>query len=414
VPMNITFEKFFAENYLLIDEFGLFIYMNKIIVHIDMDAFFASIEQLDRPELKGKPVVVGGSPFQARTVVSSASYEARKFGIRSAMPTKMAYRLCPSAIFVHGRFQRYEQIFWIIAKIFLRYSPAVELASIDEAYIDLTGTERLFGDPIETARDIKRAVVAETGLSCSVGVAPNKLLAKIASDNCKPDGFLIIDPNEIDKFLLPKKVEILPGVGKKFVEKLNALGIYTVADVLKFPESSLTTIFGMAGGSIHRLARGLDDSAVESHYSRKSISVERTFETDIGDFDTINKKLIKIVDNLATKLIEERIVGRTVTIKLRYGDFSTHTSSQSFPAPTRSTRQILDCAISLYNKSEKKPLRLLGVSISNITPATATPTDLFNERDSKCEKLFETIVELKSKFGKTGIVRGFEVEKREK
>ncbi len=382
----------------------------RYIAHVDMDAFFAYVEQLDRPELRGKPVIVGGNPFRGRSVVSSASYEAREYGVHSGMPVRRAYSLCPHAVFVYPRFYRYEQLFWQVAKILLRFSPAVELASIDEAYIDLSGTERLFGNPVETAYQIKLDIRKELGLVASVGIAPNKLLAKIASDSSKPDGFLSIDQKNIREFLDPLPVCVLPGVGKKFTESLACLGIHTIADVLRFSENSLMRIFGKAGSSLYQLALGNDDSPVKTGHMRKGISNERTFDVDISSPTGIRQELLLLCDHLASRMAEEKIVGRTITLKVRYSDFTTITRSHTIPAPTRSHRKIYQSAISLLKNTPKQPVRLLGISVSNISPASEAELDLFEKEAIVDEKLLRAIMEIRSKYGELGIVRAFDVE----
>jgi len=385
----------------------------RVIAHIDMDAFFASVEQLDFPELRGKPVVIGGSPFAGRSVVSSASYEARKFGIRSAMPINRAYRLCSHAVFRNPRFHRYEQLFWQISKILLRFSPAVELASIDEAFIDLTGTERLSGDPVETARRIKNEIRDETRLVASIGIAPNKVLAKIASELGKPNGFIVVTRDKVRDFLDPLPVNMLFGIGAKFAEKLEQIGIHKVADVLKFNESVLQRLFGKSGSYLYRISMGIDDSEVTINHQRKSIGAERTFEKDIIDRAELRQKLILICDNVAQRMVEEKLAGRTITLKARYSDFSTLTRSNTLATPIRSHRKMLDCAYALLKRIHGGALRLLGVSMSNLSPALDVQKTLLHEKLAEDEALMRTIVEIREKFGTYGIVRGFELDDKQ-
>ncbi|MCD6417241.1 DNA polymerase IV [bacterium] len=382
----------------------------RTIAHIDMDAFFASVEQLDFPELRGKPVVVGGNPFKGRGVVSSASYEARKYGIRSAMSSKRAYRLCPHAIFIKPRFARYEQMFWHIAKIMLKFTPAVELASIDEAYIDLTGTERLWGDPVKTAMKIKRAILDKTGLVASVGVAPNKMLAKMASESGKPDGFVVIRPEDVRKFLDPLPVDAIPGVGEKFTENLSKLGIRKIGDVLNFSENVLISIFGKAGSFLYYAALGQDDRPVKMEHTRKSISHESTFDEDIEDIDELRRKLLTICDHIAERMLKERMLGRTITLKIRQWDFYTSTRSTTLAIPTRSNKIIFKNAYSLLKKLPRAPIRLLGVSISHLIPSGENPEELFRTSLPEDEKLMKAISEIREKYGTLCIRRGFEIE----
>ncbi len=382
----------------------------RVIAHIDMDAFYASVEQLDRPELRGKPVIVGGDPFKGRGVVSAASYEARKYGVRSAMPIKKAYRLCPHAVFLRPRFQRYEQISRQIREILLRFSPLVEFASIDEAYVDLTGTQRLFGDPVETARRIKRTIKKETGLTASVGVAPNKMLAKIASDFGKPDGFVVVPPERVREFLDPLPVSALPGVGKKFEEKLLRIGIRRVGDVLRFPRELFVRLFGKAGDALFSLALGEDQSPVVPERERKSISVERTFEVDIADAHTLRRRLLLLCDKLAERLLAEGLVGRTVTLKVKYADFRLVTRSETLSSPTRSAKRIFETAAKLFERTTPAPIRLLGVGLSNLSPSQKNPPELFSDSDEVDEKLLEALAKIREKYGDDGIVRAFVLE----
>ncbi len=381
----------------------------RYIAHIDMDAFFASVEQMDHPEYRGKPVVVGGNPFKGRGVVSSASYEARRYGIRSAMPIRKAYRLCPFAVFLRPRFHRYEQVFWQIAGIFFRFTPSVELASIDEAYIDLTGTQRLHGDPVETALRIKRTIRDEVGLTASVGVAPNNMLAKMASERGKPDGFVVIRQEEVRDFLNPLPVTALPGIGEKFAEQLGRLGIHKIEDVLNFPENLLIRIFGKAGSFLYHSALGIDDTPVRTTHERKSLSHEHTFDRDVDEIDRLQQELLLLCDRVAERMLEYNIVGRTVSIKVRYADFTTITRSTTLATPTRSNRKIFECAHALLKSAPKGKIRLLGVSVSHLTPFPEAPLDLFRREGEPDESLMKAIAEIRKKYGTYGIVRGFEV-----
>jgi len=383
----------------------------RTIVHIDMDAFFASVEQLDRPELSGKPVVVGGDPFKGRNVVSSASYEARAYGIHAAMPTRHAYRLCPQATFLKGRFARYEQFSRRIFEIMLKFSPAVEPASIDEAFVDLTGTEKLFGDPIETAKKIKEEIKVNVNLPVSVGVAPNKLLAKIASEEMKPDGFFVIKENEIRSFLDPKPLSIIPGIGPKFSEQLAGLGFVLIRDVLKYSLKEFVKTLGGSGRELYQLVQGIDDRPVKPPEERKQISQERTFDSDISDFGLLKWKLLLLCDRIAERLLKRQIVGRTIALKVKFSDMKSITRSETIDFPTRSNKLIYDIAEKLLINVQKRNIRLLGISISNLVPSVDWGSQLFNV-DSKSEDLVKLMLDIREKHGYDRIVRAFEISKK--
>ncbi len=383
----------------------------RTIVHIDMDAFFASVEQLDRPELRGKPVVVGGDPFKGRNVVSSASYEARAYGIHAAMSTRHAYRLCPQATFLNGRFARYEQFSRRIFEIMLKFSPAVEPASIDEAFVDLTGTEKLFGDPIETAKKIKEEIKFKVNLPVSVGVAPNKLLAKIASEERKPDGFFVIKENEIRSFLDPKPLSIIPGIGPKLSEQLAGFGFVLIGDVLKYSLKEFVKTLGGSGRELYQLVQGIDDRPVKSPEERKQISQERTFDSDISDFGLLKWKLLLLCDRIAERLLKRQIVGRTITLKVKFSDMKSITRSETIDFPTRSNKLIYDIAEKLLINVQKRNIRLLGISISNLVPSVDWDSQLFNV-DSKSEDLVKLMLDIREKHGYDRIVRAFEITKK--
>jgi nucleotidyltransferase/DNA polymerase involved in DNA repair len=376
-----------------------------------MDAFFASVEQLDRPELRGKPVVVGGDPFKGRNVVSSASYEARAYGIHAAMPTRHAYRLCPRATFLKGRFARYEQFSRRIFKIMLKFSPAVEPASIDEAFVDLTGTEKLFGDPIETAKKIKEEIKVNVNLPVSVGVAPNKLLAKIASEEMKPDGFFVIKENEIRSFLDPKPLSIIPGIGPKLSEQLAGLGFVLIRDVLKYSLKEFVKTLGGSGREIYQLVQGIDDRPVKPPEERKQISQERTFDSDISDFGLLKWKLLLLCDRIAERLLKRQIVGRTITLKVKFSDMKSITRSETIDFPTRSNKLIYDIAEKLLINVQRRNIRLLGISISNLVPSVDWSSQLFSV-DSKSEDLVKLMLDIREKHGYDRIVRAFEITKK--
>jgi len=305
------------------------------IVHVDMDAFYAAIEQLDNPKLRGLPVIVGGDPA-SRGVVSTASYEARRFGVHSAMPAAQARRLCPQGIFLRPRFPRYHEVSRQIRRIFYSYTPLVEPLSLDEAFLDLTDTEWLFGPAEEVAREIKRRVREETGLTCSVGVAPNKFLAKLASDLEKPDGFVIVRAGEELPFLENLPVSCLFGVGEKTARRLQDLGLSTIGQLREVPLEKLVHEFGSFGRTLYNLARGIDPSPVVPEREVRSLGQERTFAEDISDGEVLKRALFELSEEVGRRLRAAGLKGRTVQVKVRFADFTTTTRSATLPRPTDS------------------------------------------------------------------------------
>lgn len=316
------------------------------IIHVDMDAFYAAVEQRDRPELKGKPVIVGGSP-EGRGVVSTASYEARKFGIHSAMPASQAKRLCPQAVFLRPDFQKYENVSRIIRRIFGNYTATVQTVALDEAYLDVTQNKLRINDPAELALLIKQNICALTKLTASAGVAPNKFLAKIASDMKKPDGLVVVYPEDIATFLEPLPVRKIPGVGPVTGEKLHRLGIETCGDLVARLREELTSHFGKFGLDLYDMARGLDDSPVIVYAAPQQIGNETTFEKDLLDLKAMEEHLREIAEIVAERLVEEGRRGRTVTLKVKYADFSQITRSVTQPEEISAADEISKHAIFL-------------------------------------------------------------------
>lgn len=344
-----------------------------------MDAFYASVEQRDAPELRGRPVIVAWSPG-ARSVVVAASYEARTFGVHSAMPAARAMRLCPSAVVVRPDFDRYRQISRQIRAIFLRHTPLVEPLSLDEAYLDVT--DELTGLPTATATAvaIRREIMEETSLTASAGVAPNKFLAKIASDWKKPDGLFVIKPGQIDQFLIPLPVGKLPGVGPATGKALHEIGIETVGDLRALDASALTARFGRFGERLWELARGIDERPVTPEREPKSISNEVTFERDLTR-DEVRAELAKCAEKLWEVVAKKQLHGRTVTVKLRSSDFVTATRRETPPLPPSSQGELLALATRLLDRfdfGEKARFRLVGVGLSSF----------FDEDDEQQRKLF--------------------------
>jgi len=373
-----------------------------------MDAFFAAIEVLDNASLKGRPVIVGGST--GRGVVSTASYEARRFGIHSAMPIFKAREKCPKGIFLPVRKDRYKEVSRKIMDILKGFTPLVEGVSIDEAYLDITGCEDLFGNAEEIARHIKTRIVKETGLTCSIGIAPNKFLAKIASDMHKPDGLTIISADGVDTFLSRLPVEKIPGVGKRTIKGLRHYGIKTAGDLKRFSKEQLLKDFGRFGGRLYELAKGTDNSPVVPYREVKSISSEETLPSDTCDFIILKEKLISHANKVAWRLRQEGLKGRTITLKIKFEDFSEISRSRTVAPSTDSTKIISDCAIKqLKDYPLRKKVRLIGVAVSNLEGGKeGSQISLFMEggKEEKERKTDEAMDEIRERFGGKVIKRG--------
>jgi nucleotidyltransferase/DNA polymerase involved in DNA repair len=378
----------------------------RVILHVDMDAFFASVEQLDHPEARGKPVLVGGDG--PRGVVSAASYEARVFGCRSAQPMAVAKRLCPHAIVMHPRFGRYREISDRVFEILGRFTPLVEPVSVDEAFLDCTGSTRLFGDGEAIARQVRGAVRDETRLSASVGVAPNKFLAKLASDLDKPDGLTVIRPDEIDRVLAPLPVGRIWGIGGKTVERLASAGVRTIADLRHMPPQWFHNRFGQLAERIHRLAHGIDDRAVTPDSSAKSIGQEHTFGADLSDRNALREVLLAQAEQVASRLRRHRYVAQTVTVKLRYGDFETITRRRTLPGATDVTTELYAVALAIFDEwaaSSFQPVRLIGMTCSHLQ--TERQLELFDQpQRQKQQHVDRALDAIRAKFGSSSIHRG--------
>jgi DNA polymerase-4 len=375
---------------------------HKSIIHLDMDAFYPAVEVLDNPGLKGKPVIVGGT--KGRGVVSSASYEARKFGVHSAQPIAKAQRLCPHGIFLPGRMSRYVELSGQIFEIFRRFTSLVEPLSIDEAFLDVTGSTRLFGDPAEMATKIKQVVQEETGLTVSAGVAPSKFVAKIASDIDKPDGLTIVPPEKVRKFLDPLPIGKMWGVGKVTQETLAQLNIYTFRDLSRVPVKVLEKKFGKYGPKMHELSMGIDDRDVVPYQEAKSIGNEETFNEDILDIDLAKKELLALASKVARRLRREGVEGKTITLKVKYNDFVLITRSITLNKFINDGTIIYETTCGLLKKTEtgKKPVRLLGISVSQLsTHGGEEQLSLFHpiELDRKRKDLNITLDSLQDRFG---------------
>lgn len=384
----------------------------RTIVHVDMDAFFTSIEQLDNEDYRGKPVVVGADPKggKGRGVVAASSYEARKYGIHSAMPISRAYRLCPDAIYLRPRFSRYSEVSHQVMEILDSFSPLVEQLSIDEAFMDCTGTENLFGPPIELGRRIKDTIRDETNLTASVGIATNKSIAKIASDLQKPDGLTICQPGMERKFLSPLPLEKLWGAGEKTVAFLHDCGFKTIGDVGAQPLHELERILGKWGTHLWHLANGMDDRPVITERRRKSISEEITFDEDVTDSEILREAILSIADRLSRRMRQLGIRGRTVTLKIRLEGFVTFTRAHTVNRPMDDMFTIRDTVLKLYENFDRrgKRVRLIGIGVSNLEDETEEriqQLELFGSDEEasipspKREALEKILDELKENFG---------------
>ncbi|MEI5583045.1 MULTISPECIES: DNA polymerase IV [unclassified Agromyces] len=340
------------------------------ILHVDMDAFFVSVELLRRPELRGRPVLVGGTA--GRGVVAAASYEARRYGVNSAMPMSVALQRCPDAVVLRGDYARYAEYSERVISIFRSLTPLVEPLSIDEAFLDVSGARRLHGTPAEIAWTIRRRVRDETGLTCSVGVAASKYVAKVASGRAKPDGMLVVPATETTEFLHPLPVSALWGVGRVTEESLLRLGLRTVGDVAGMPVEALERAVGPAlAARLTQLANGIDPRDVETRRVEKSIGHETTFDHDLVDRDDIARELLRLATDVGVRLRRADVVARTVTLKLRYGDFTTVTRSRTLAEPTDVARRIYDEALVLLGElvGDGRRVRLVGVRAEQLRPA---------------------------------------------
>ncbi|WP_440134602.1 DNA polymerase IV [Chitinophaga sancti] len=336
------------------------------IIHIDMDAFYASVEQRDFPEYRGKPVIVGGPP-NSRGVVATASYEARKFGVRSAMSSRRAVQLCPEGIFVYPRFDVYKEVSRHIREIFGRYTDLIEPLSLDEAYLDVSVDKLGIGSAIEIAKLIKQAIKDELRLTASAGVSINKFVAKIASDMNKPDGLTFIGPSQITTFMEQLPVEKFHGVGKVTAEKMKKMGLHTGGDLKRLSENEMKQYFGKPGGFYYRIVRGIDEREVQPHRETKSAGAEDTFPVDLTEAEEMNRELERIGGLVTTRLKRHNLKGRTITLKIKYSDFKQITRNQSLSFATDDLEVIVRTAKQLLAAvdHEDKAIRLLGISLSN-------------------------------------------------
>ncbi len=383
--------------------------MQRLICHVDMDAFFVSVEELFDPSLKGKPVVVGGRANQ-RGVVAAASYAARKFGVHSAMPLRTAGQLCPKAIFVEGRPERYREYSKKVFAVLNRFSPLVEMASIDEAYLDLTGTERLHGPPMRAADELHSAIGHETGLKCSLGLAGSRLVAKVCSDQAKPNGILHVLPGQEARFLAPLEVRKIPGIGKQMEASLHKLGIRRVGDLAGLDEVFLADRFGRWGLALAGKARGADaggwfDSEIGADSDPKSISHEHTFSRDTADSNQLETTLLKLSEMVSKRLREHQLYSRTIQLKFRYEDFSTFTRATSLDHATQLDREVAGAVIQLFRRAwdRQTPIRLLGVQAGNLQNVEGQMSLLEEASTARLRNAFRSVDHIRNRFGDASI-----------
>ena len=370
------------------------------ILHVDMDAFFVSVELLERPELRGKPVVVGGQKDQ-RGVVSAASYEARKYGVHSAMPLRTAGRLCPPAIFLNGHHEKYGERSDRVASLLVKFSPVVEMVSIDEAYLDLAGTERLHGPPLAAADKLLRTITQSTALPCSGGLATTRLTAKVASDQAKPRGLVWVPPGCEARFLAPLPVRKIPGIGEVTERALRALGIETVEQLAAVPQEKLDRVFGRWGEALFRKARGGDAYEFVIDAEPKSISHNHTFGEDTDDVNEMATMLSHLSQKACKRLREAGLAARTLTLTIRYAGFETHTHAKTLAEPTQLDADIYAVFRELFRRyrDTKRKVRLLGVSLSSFTHGSEQLELLGAERRDKLVRLTKAADGLRDRFG---------------
>lgn len=376
---------------------------------MDMDAFYASIEQRDHPDFLGKPVIVGANPNhgRGRGVVSTASYEARKYGIHSAQPISQAYRLCPKGIFLPVRGRRYVHVSRAIMAILKQYTPLVETVSLDEAFLDVTGTERLLGHAEEIGKQIRVRIREQECLTASVGIGPNKLIAKMASDLKKPNGFVVVQREEVLSFLSPLSVNRLWGIGKKTESKLADLGIHTIGELAKLSKKILQDRFGKLGVLLWQYAQGIDNSPVISSRETKSISNELTFQKDVTDIQILRETLLHLSEKVGYRLRSQNMVGRTVVLKMRWSDFSTRILRVTLPKPIYMSEAIYSTIFALMENIDfHQPVRLLGVGITQLAVANEHQLELFGMGEEKGGKVDDAMDRIKKKYGEKVIGRG--------
>jgi len=393
--------------------------MNRTILHVDMDAYFAAVEQRDHPEYRGKPVIVGSDPRKGkgRGIVATCSYEARKFGVHSAQPISQAWQRCPHGIYVRGDMAKYVRVSERIMSILLEFTDLVEQVSIDEAFLDVTGSRRLLGSGIDIARRIKARIVEDQGLTASVGVAANKFVAKVASDLEKPDGLVVVEPGREEAFLAPLPIRRLWGVGAKTEAMLEGCGVRLIRDLARLDRAELVRRFGKGGDHLWHLSRGMDDRAVSPEEGFKSIGHETTFERDTDDRQVLHDTLLGLTEKVAQRLRAGDSRGRTVTVKLREADFSTTTRRVTLPAPADTTERIFPVAWKLLQSliPAGKRVRLIGIYASNLAlPEEQGQLALFEESPKKDRRLATALDDITRRYGDKAITRAALVSPKKK
>ena len=383
--------------------------MTRAVLHVDMDAFYASVEQHDEPSLAGKPVIVGWEG--ARGVVTAASYEVRPYGVHSAMPMRTARRLCPQAICVRPRMRRYQEVSRVVFGIFHEVTPLVQGLSLDEAFLDVTASSHIEGGAVEIARGIKRRIAARTGLTASVGVAANKLVAKIASDLMKPDGLTVVEPERVHAVLDPLPVRRLPGLGRKTGARVEAAGIRTLGELRSAPDAVLWPLFGRYTALIRERASGIDERPVVPEVEEKSLSAEETFERDLGDPRALQRQLAGLADLAASRLRARGLQTACIGVKIRRADFVTFTRQRAVAPPTSEARTIAGVAAELLTRwlaaNRGAKLRLLGVVLTELTPASQL--GLFEET-RRAGRLDAALDQARARFGSRALRRGNTIE----
>ncbi|MDR1412143.1 MAG: DNA polymerase IV [Spirochaetaceae bacterium] len=377
--------------------------------HADLDAFYASVEQFDHPEYRGKPVIVGGLPGDRRSVVSTASYEARQYGVHSAMPIAQAVKLCPRGVYLRGNMGRYREKSREIMDIFADFSPTVQQLSIDEAFLDITGTEALFGPPRELAEKLKSKVFRDTGLTVSVGLASNKYIAKIASGISKPDGLYVIEPGSEEKFMRGLPAAKIWGAGSKTQELFRKHGLASCDDIYRLSPETLHSIFGQAFGTfLYRAVRGESAELFDDGRGSHSMSAERTFEYDLYDDFAIETELFNICQTVMWRLLNSRLQSRTISVKIRYADFSTEIARETFAEPVCTLNVLYDRVSALFRRKHRKGkgVRLIGAGLMNLENVSARQGELFNGEGEKERRLEEMILEINRKYPDAALRRG--------
>ena len=380
-------------------------------IHADLDAFYASVEQLDHPEYKGKPVIVGGLPGDRRSVVSTASYEAREYGVHSAMPIVQAVKLCPGGIYLRGNMKRYREKSAEVMAAFSDYTPVLQQLSVDEAFLDITGTEKLFGPPETLARKIKKTIFEKTGLTVSTGLASNKYVAKIASGMSKPDGLFVIAPGDEEKFMTSLPADKIWGAGKKTQEVFTKNGLKTCADIHRMSPEILRSLFGKAlGVFLYRAVRGQAAESFERERGNRSMSAERTFPYDLYDEFEIETQLFGIASEVFFRLLQSNFQSRTVVLKIRYGeDFSTEGGRETFQNPFITLNEFYEQLLALFHKKYRtgRGIRLLGAGVVNLeSKSDARQSELFDSASEKERILEKSILEINSKYPNAALKRG--------